>query len=148
MLIGPTCDPGARSLTGQVRRWIANSGGDEGGGNPLELVGPYLKAGLRRTARTAAAATRHRIEDRLARVDVPALIIAGERDAISPPAWTASLAGLLSDGERRIVEGGAHSMHGSHPERLAQLVRLFVRDRVGAGRPASSSPARVRAGSA
>jgi 2-hydroxy-6-oxonona-2,4-dienedioate hydrolase len=136
-LIGPTCDPDARSLTAQVGRWVRNAGGDEGGGNPASLIGPYLTAGLRRTAHTALAATRHRIEDRLPLIDVPALVIAGEIDAISPLAWTERLTGLLADGERRVVEGGAHSMHGSHPERLAHLVRLFIRRRlatpVGAG---------------
>ena len=129
-LIGPTCEPEHRSLTGQVSRWIANGSNDEGGGNPLALLGPYLKAGLRRTVRTAWAATRHRIEDRLPIIDVPVLIIAGELDEISPLDWTERLVGLLSNGERRVVEGGAHSMHGSHPERLAHLVRLFVRNRV------------------
>lgn len=144
VLIGPTCDPGARSLGGQVKRWIRNGQDDEGGGNPIALVGPYLKAGLRRTVLTAKAATRHRIEDRLPLVDVPALILAGELDQISPLPWTERLTRLLGDGERRIVEGGAHSMHGSHPERLAQLVRLFVRDRVqrpaSEGRPAAETP--------
>jgi 2-hydroxy-6-oxonona-2,4-dienedioate hydrolase len=129
-LIGPTCEPEHRSLTGQVSRWLANGQKDEGGGNPLALVGPYLTAGLRRTVKTAMSATRHRIEDRLPLVDVPTLIIAGELDEISPLRWTERLAGLVSDGERRVLEGGAHSMHGSHPDRLAHFVRLFVRDRL------------------
>jgi 2-hydroxy-6-oxonona-2,4-dienedioate hydrolase len=134
-LIGPTCDPGARTLTGQVGRWVRNAGDDEGGGNPIALVGPYLTAGLRRTVHTAMAATYHRIEDRLPLVDVPVLIIAGSLDEISPLPWTERLAGLVRDGERRVVEGGAHSMHGSHPERLAHLVRLFIRDRLGIAVP-------------
>lgn len=135
VLIGPTCEPDARTLTGQVGRWVANAGDDDGGGNPLALIGPYLTAGLRRTVKTAWSATRHRIEDRLPLVDVPVLIIGGDLDAISPMAWTERLAGLVSNGERRVVDGGAHSMHGSHPERLAHLVRLFVRDRLRGGTP-------------
>jgi 2-hydroxy-6-oxonona-2,4-dienedioate hydrolase len=129
-LIGPTCDPDARTVTAQIGRWMANGQEDEGSGNPIELVGPYMKAGLRRTLKTARAATRHRIEDRLPIVDVPALIIAGELDAISPLPWTERLAGLVPDAERRVLEGGGHSMHGSHPDRLAHFVRLFVRDRL------------------
>ncbi len=130
-LIGPTCDPTARSLIGQITRWLKNGRGDPGGGDLMGLVRPYLKAGLRRVARTAWSATRHRIEDRLPIVDVPVLILAGDIDLISPLRWTERLTELARDGERRIVEGGAHSMHGSHPERLAHLVRLFVRDRLG-----------------
>lgn len=130
VLLGPTCDPEARTLTGQVGRWVANAGDDDGGGNPLALIGPYLTAGLRRTVKTAWSATRHRIEDRLPLVDVPVLIVAGDLDAISPMHWTERLAGLPARGERRIVEGGGHSMHGSHPEQLAHAVRLFIRDRV------------------
>jgi 2-hydroxy-6-oxonona-2,4-dienedioate hydrolase len=129
-LIGPTCEPGSRTLTGQVGRWVANSGDDEGGGNPARLIGPYLKAGLRRTVQTAWSATRHPIEERLPLVDVPTLIIGGELDEISPLPWTERLTELAQRGERRIVQGGAHSMHGSHPDRLAHLVRLFVRDRL------------------
>lgn len=129
-LMGPTCDPDARTLTGQVGRWFRNAGDDDGGGNPVALIGPYLTAGLRRTVLTARSATLHRIEDRLPLIDVPTLIIAGDLDAISPLPWTERLTGLLSNGDRRIVEGGAHSMHGSHPDKLAHFVRLFVRDRL------------------
>lgn len=127
-LIGPTCDPPARSLLGQAKRWLENGRGDPGGGDPLGLLKPYLKAGIRRVARTAWSATRHRIEDRLPIVDVPVLVLAGDLDRISPLPWTERLTRLARRGERRIVEGGAHSMHGSHPDRLAHLVRLFVRD--------------------
>lgn len=130
-LIGPTCDPGARSLLGQASRWLANGRDDPGGGDLMGLVKPYLKAGLGRVAKTAWSATRHRIEDRLPIVDVPVLILAGDIDKISPLNWTDRLTTLAQHGERRIVEGGAHSMHGSHPEQLAHLVGLFVRDRLG-----------------
>ena len=129
VLIGPTCDPPARSLTGQVTRWVSNSGGDPGGGDPMGLIKPYLKAGLLRVAKTAWSATRHRIEDRLPLVDVPVLILAGDLDRISPLPWTERLTELAARGERRIVEGGAHSMHGSHPDRLAHLVDRFARER-------------------
>lgn len=130
-LIGPTCDPPARSLLGQAKRWLENGRGDPGGGDPLGLLKPYLKAGLNRVVRTAWSATRHRIEDRLRIVDVPVLILAGDLDRISPMPWTERLTNLAQQGERRVVEGGAHSMHGSHPDRLAHLVRLFARDRLG-----------------
>lgn len=130
-LIGPTCDPPARSLLGQAARWLANGRDDPGGGDLMGLVKPYLKAGLLRVAKTAWSATRHRIEDRLPVVDVPVLILAGDIDKISPLSWTERLTGLAQQGEQRIVEGGAHSMHGSHPAQLAHLTRLFVRERLG-----------------
>ena len=127
VLIGPTCDPDARSLIAQVRRWRQNAAGDAGSGSVAALVEPYLKAGIGRVIRTARAATKHRIEDRLPAVDVPTLIIAGERDAISPLSWNRRLAELAPRAELRVVDGGGHSMHGSHPIRLADLVADFVR---------------------
>lgn len=139
VLIGPTCDPEARSLVTQVRRWRQNAAGDAGSGSVTALVRPYLKAGIGRVIRTARAATKHRIEDRLPSVDVPALIVAGDRDAISPLSWNRRLVELLPDGELSVVEGAGHSMHGSHPVRLADLVADFVRRRV---RPGPSPRAR------
>lgn len=124
--IGATCDPRARSLAGQVWRWARNSRGDDAGGNPLELIGPYRKAGFGRVIRTARSATRHRIEDRLPRLDVPALLIAGDRDAISPLDWNRRLLGLLRDGELEVVSGGAHSMHGTHAGELSRLIADFA----------------------
>lgn len=129
VLLGPTCDPDARSLVAQVRRWRQNSRADAGSGNVAALVRPYLKAGIVRIIRTARAATRHRIEKRIPAIDVPLLILAGDRDAISPLGWNRRLVALAPDGELRVVEGGGHSMHGTHPIELADHIAEFVRRR-------------------
>lgn len=142
VLIGPTCDPEARSLLAQVVRWARNSRADPTGGNPADLVGPYAKAGFGRVILTARSATRHRIEDRLPLVEVPVLILAGDRDAISPLGWNRELVRLTPRGQLRIIPGGAHSMHGSHAPQLAEAVAEFA---VGlAPRPRAGARSRSR----
>jgi 2-hydroxy-6-oxonona-2,4-dienedioate hydrolase len=125
VLVGPTCDPAARSIPHQVWRWAVNARRDtasrEGG-----MLEAYLKAGLLRVARTFHYATRDRIEDKLPRVTVPVLLVGGGDDPIAPLHWIEDLRRLLSDGRVAVIPGATHSMHGNQPEELARIVSEFI----------------------
>jgi 2-hydroxy-6-oxonona-2,4-dienedioate hydrolase len=125
VLVGPTCDPHARSMPAQVWRWMVNARRDtasRGGG----MVDAYLKAGIGRVLRTFDYATRDRIEDKLPRISAPVLLVAGGDDPISPLRWVEELTGRAPTGRMTVIPGATHSMHGNQPEELGRIVREFI----------------------
>lgn len=124
VLVGPTIDRHARSLPAQIRRLLAAGLHD----NPT-LVGvqarDILSAGIRETLRTTQVALADRIEDKLPAIDVPALIVRGERDPIAPAAWCAELSRRLPRGQLLEIPGG-HALNYSHPDRLIAAVLPFL----------------------
>jgi pimeloyl-ACP methyl ester carboxylesterase len=93
----------------------------------LRLIGPYLKAGLRRTVQTAWSATRHPIEERLPLVDVPTLIIGGELDEISPLPWTERLDRTARAEGRAPNRAGRRPLDARQPPRPSGALRPPVR---------------------
>ena len=138
VLLGPTTDPDVRSIPDQVWRWLINSRRDEsaaGGG----MVTAYWQAGLGRVARTFQYSVRDRIEEKLPRISAPTLVIAGSADPIAPLHWTQRVCETLPDGRLVVLDGAAHSMHGNHPEEVADAVRDFI-DSLAAGRRRRRAP--------
>jgi 2-hydroxy-6-oxonona-2,4-dienedioate hydrolase len=124
VLLGPTMDPSARSRPVAMLRWLAES--------PHEIpmlpiaVRDYIKAGMSRARETFEIALADRMEDRLPQLDVPALVIRGEKDRIVSQEWAAEVARLLPQGRLEVVEGGFHALNFSSPERFAAIVRSFL----------------------
>jgi pimeloyl-[acyl-carrier protein] methyl ester esterase len=63
----------------------------------------------------------------LSRVDVPALVIAGQRDRIVRAAASRALARRLPDARYVEIKGAAHAPFLSHPGRVARHLREFLR---------------------
>jgi pimeloyl-ACP methyl ester carboxylesterase len=68
--------------------------------------------------------------DELAKVDVPTLLIYGDRDALVPRRDQDVAAAAIRDATLCVYEGGGHAMHWESPERFASDVATFVRERV------------------
>lgn len=77
----------------------------------------------------------------LPRVKVPALVVVGEHDRITPPAAAVELAGDLPDGRLVVIEGAGHMVMLERPVELDRELRLFARSLLG---PAPAAPARSR----
>jgi 3-oxoadipate enol-lactonase len=65
---------------------------------------------------------------RLGAVEAPVLLIAGDRDGVSPPAVTEANAALVPDGRAVIVEDCGHIMPWERPEALADAAWPFLRE--------------------
>jgi len=63
----------------------------------------------------------------LPRVKVPALVVVGEHDRITPPAAAVELAGDLPDGRLVVIEGAGHMVMLERPVELDRELRLFAR---------------------
>ena len=80
----------------------------------------------------------HHIEDRLALVSCPTLVIRGGRDPIVPDRWARRVAAAAPGARLEVVEGGTHAMTYSNPVVLAQLVHAFI---TGSSEPRHASTA-------
>ncbi len=80
--------------------------------------------------RMLRAAGEHTAGDLLPAVDVPVLVIAGERDSFTPAFLAAAMAETLPRGELLIVPGGTHVAPLEQPELIDARIGAFLRDRV------------------
>ena len=136
ILQGPTTDPKARTVLGQLRLWLRNSRFEP----PMSLgmLNDYRKAGLRRAWSTARYLMADAIERKLPQVRAPTLVVRGERDPMVPQRWAEEATRLLPDGRLVVIPGAAHTVVRFAPRECAAAVRRFLlRDRAGeAGRAA------------
>ncbi len=64
----------------------------------------------------------------LASVAVPALVVCGTADAITPPFHARQLVGALAGARLELVDGGGHMLMLERTERLNRLIEDFARD--------------------
>lgn len=62
----------------------------------------------------------------LGRVDVPALIVAGTEDALTPPKYAAYMAANIPTHELHLLDGAGHMLIMERADRLAELIDGFV----------------------
>jgi len=126
VLVGPTVDPAARTVSRQVLRWLRDTTREDPMQLPI-LLRDVRDAGLRRVAGTLAHAVRDPIESKLPLVKVPTLVTRGAREPIVPMTWAQEAARLLPHGELAVVRGSPHNANYSAANDLADLVLAFLR---------------------
>ena len=128
VLQGPTMDRLARSAPRQMGRLLVDTTRE-----PPSLVAieglDLLRAGVSRSWRTFRHALQDPIEEKLPNVRVPALVVHGSRDRISPRRWAEEVARLLPNGKLLVLPHAAHAANYSAPEEFARAVRSFLADR-------------------
>lgn len=82
--------------------------------------------------RMLRAAGDHSAEEYLGEVDIPVLIVAGERDTFTPPSLSEAMAAQIPNSELLMVAGGSHVAPIEQPELVGKRIRAFV-ERVAAG---------------
>jgi 2-hydroxy-6-oxonona-2,4-dienedioate hydrolase len=125
VLQGPTMDPRARSMPRQMWRLLLDTTRE-----PPSLVAieglDLLRAGVGRSWRTFRHAVEDPIEERLPSVRVPALVLHGSRDRISPQYWAEEVTRLLPGGRLVVLPRAAHAANYSAPAEFARAVRAFL----------------------
>jgi pimeloyl-ACP methyl ester carboxylesterase len=99
-----------------VRRWLATARHERPGQVPT-LVRQYHRTTLRTMARAMDAARNDRIDQAIAEVHCPALVVRGPHDRICPPDWAASLA------PTETLPVGGHMVPLTHGQLVAPLLR-------------------------
>lgn len=64
----------------------------------------------------------------LPHLDVPVLLLRGERDPVAPQPWIERAASLLPDARTVVVPGAAHGVTYSHPDEVCRAVLGFLAD--------------------
>jgi pimeloyl-ACP methyl ester carboxylesterase len=77
--------------------------------------------------RNLRAFAEHAARAALAAVDVPALVIAGDRDPLVPAAVAEEMARRIPGAELFMVSGGAHMAPVEHPELVTLRIERFYR---------------------
>jgi pimeloyl-ACP methyl ester carboxylesterase len=91
---------------------------------------PYLKhmthVDFRMFLRMLRAAGDHSAEEWLGEVDVPVLVVAGEKDTFTPPSLSEWMAERIPNAELLMVAGGSHVAPIEQPELVRERIRAFV----------------------
>ena len=125
-LASPTIDPMARSLPRLLFRWRLDARSPSPG---LEAnhIPEWKRAGPRGIAHLIRVHLADRLEEQIARLDVPVLAIRGEQDRLSTERWMRELAGSTPNGDHVTVPG-AHAFVWLDPHAWSDpLHRLATR---------------------
>lgn len=130
VLIAPTIDPRARGFMRQLARLLLDSLRE-----PLSLlplaIADYLRAGLRRGARTLRFALRDKVEDKLPLMQTRTLVVRGGRDPIVPQKWMEEATCLLPRARLVVIPTAAHAVNYNSPDALVREVLLFMNEERG-----------------
>lgn len=77
---------------------------------------------------TCAALRDGDLTGRLAELQTPALVLAGELDVATPPDLGRELAAALPDARFRLIEGAGHLVSVEQPQAVANAIRTFLQE--------------------
>lgn len=118
----------AAQVEPSAHRWFASGFVERDPATAAALLASLQRADAGSYARVCEALAAHDVRDRLARVRVPVLAIAGAADVVTPPSLADEVAAGVPDGRAAVVEGAAHLAPAERPEAVADLV-LSLADR-------------------
>jgi pimeloyl-ACP methyl ester carboxylesterase len=126
VLIGPPTNVAERNALLQGLRLAQSSVHESRQTRAMALSG-YRETGPSWFARTLPDLLRYPIEDRIAQVQAPLLVLHGSRDAVCPPQWAQLLAGTAPHGRAVAVPGAAHAVIYDHGAEAAALIAEHAR---------------------
>lgn len=80
------------------------------------------------TARDFRVCDAYDVRDRLDEVDVPTLVVYGEHDRLTPPAWNEYLAEHIPDARSREIPAAAHQPMIERPDAFNEAVSTFLQE--------------------
>jgi pimeloyl-ACP methyl ester carboxylesterase len=125
ILVGPTMDPEARSLTQLAVRWLRCIP-QEPPALIWTAIRDVLDCGPLRVLWTLHHMLVDHLEDKLPLVRAPLLAIRGARDALASQAWIETIADRAPYGSHLTMPAAVHAANFDAVERLAEIVRDFV----------------------
>ncbi|MBC5800933.1 MAG: alpha/beta hydrolase [Candidatus Eremiobacteraeota bacterium] len=131
VLQAPSVDAAARTLHQQIRRIRVNSARERA--TALEAISrrDYRRAGFARCWGTLRQSLEDAIEDNVATIDAPALVVCGGRDPVVPARWARRLVDLLPQGELLVIPDATHSVPFTQPEAFAAAISGFIASHCG-----------------
>lgn len=92
----------------------------------LAQLRDFYQAGLLRAWRTFQYALADRLEEKLAKVVAPTLVIRGGCDPLASQRWCEEVAALLPRGRLLVMPGAPHALNYSRPGRFVDMIERFI----------------------
>jgi 2-hydroxy-6-oxonona-2,4-dienedioate hydrolase len=124
VLVGPTMDRDARSVSGALPRFLAG-GVHEPARMSLLIAKDYARMGARLLPELRAMFA-YTIESRLPRLGTPVLLVRGEHDRVASARWIEELAHATPGADALCVRGAAHAVHFTNPDEIVERIRPFL----------------------
>ncbi len=118
---GLSLDPDGKRLWIQMARAVRDIPREPLSLMPLHAK-DFLVAGPGRVLVTLRDAMRDPFAAKLPQLLMPALVIRGEHDPLSPQSWAEEVAYLLPHGRLAVIPGAPHAANYACPEAFAQLI--------------------------
>ncbi len=125
VVIGPVADDTRRSAVAQGLALLIDSTRESPSANALVLR-DYLRCGPRWYFRQLPHMLDYRIEDSVAELERPLLIIRGERDPIARAGWCERLREAAADAQLAQIPRQPHLAQHTAPREVAREIRRFV----------------------
>lgn len=125
VLIGPTVDPGARSLLAQSSRLMRDTL-REPPRNNLMVFRNYLRMGPLRYLHTVRHMLADRIEESVSRCSIPGLVVRGKSDPIASAEWARQLVDLAPNASLVEIPDAPHALQISQAQELAAECAPFL----------------------
>lgn len=125
VLIGPTPDPGGRNTAEQVRRLLAGGRYERVSLNRL-VIADYARMGPRLLPEFRFMLN-DPIEDKLAKVAAPVMLVRGSHDLLAPQPWFDEAAARVGAERVAVIEGWGHAVQYSAAGQLTEAVVPFLR---------------------
>ncbi|WP_207946858.1 alpha/beta hydrolase [Actinomadura sp. 7K507] len=124
VLASPTVDPIGRSLARLLLRWRLDARHEPGDLSHSHRP-EWLRAGPRRLLHIVRAHLDDHLEDVLAEMPVPVLVLRGREDRLLTAGWARDLARTAPDG-RYVEVPGAHTFVWPHPDAWSEPFRRLL----------------------
>ena len=122
VLIGPVAQPGARSATRLGLRLLRDTVHESWRANGL-MVHDWARCGPRWYLATVPPMVGYPLEERIALVRAPVLLVRGERDPVVPTSYLQRLAAVAREATVHQVAGEGHIAMFRRPAQVAQWCR-------------------------
>ncbi|MGJ7440460.1 alpha/beta fold hydrolase [Aquipuribacter sp. MA13-6] len=126
VVIAPTGDPERRSV-GRLALHLLQDARLEPPSLLLLAVGDYLRAGPGQMVTLMSRAIRRAVDQLHVTVDVPLLVVRGERDPVVRQAWCEDVVAGTPGARLVVVPGAAHGVAFTAPPELVRVLRQELR---------------------
>lgn len=126
ILIAPTVNNKERTTIQQGFRLLQDSFREPFPVNAI-IMTDFFNFGIVKLWRTQRRMMQHSLETTLTKVTVKTLLVAGEKDPISPPEWTKWVAGFAKDSSVEVIAGAPHNPQFTHAKELHDICLRFLK---------------------
>lgn len=126
VLMGPVVDERHRTVARQGLALFLDSLLRESASSNWAVLTDYFRCGPRWYFTELPVMMRYPTEKRLAGIDLPVLVLRGNRDQVAGPQWSRRLAAAVPQGRFAEIPGAGHVAQHLRPQEVAAAIRSFV----------------------